>query len=280
MREAILKETLFEFEKFLMVKKGISSVTIGGYRGTVKRALKKFRTFDPTHEDIETYIHKMYEREYSYSHVVNTSLSLEWYMNFIKNPLKLGRPKKPRTIIKDVLTEAEITLLINASKNIREKAMVSILAYSGIRNGELCNLRVHDVNLGDNMVRVIKGKGQRDRMVNISGDCTRILLDYLREYPRKSDDHFFTTLKRHNKYSSHDLRKVIKNLARRAKLNKRVYPHLLRHSLATNLIRRGANITLVQRQLGHSFIETTMVYIRSFPQRIQNEYNLYIPSYL
>jgi len=275
-----LRETLLELEKFLLVKKGISTITIAGYRGSVKRALKKFKTLEPGHDQIEDYILKMYEREYSYSHIVNTSLALEWYTKFKGNPIKLGRPKKPRTIVKDVLTEAEITLLINAAKNVRQRAVVALLAYSGLRNGELCNLRVHDVNLGDNMVRVIKGKGKRDRLINISGDCTRILLDYLREYPRQTDDYFFTTLIKHNKYKGHDLRKMVKTMAKRAGLNKRVYPHLLRHSLATNLIRRGANITLVQRQLGHSFIETTMVYIRSFPQRIQNEYNLYIPSYL
>lgn len=278
MRE--LKQTLFEFEKFLLVKKGISTITILGYRSTVKRALKKFRTLEPSHDQIESYILKMYEKEYSYSHIVNTSLSLEWYTKFKGNQIKLGRPKKPRTIVKDVLSEAEITLLINASKTVRQKAIITILAYSGIRNKELCDLRVCDVNLGDNMVRIIKGKGKRDRLINMSGDCTRILLDYLREFPRQSDNYFFTTLVRRNKLAGGDVRKIVRVLAKRAKLNKRVYPHLLRHSLATNLIKRGANITLVQRQLGHVFIETTMVYIRSFPQRIQNEYNLYIPSYL
>jgi len=279
MNEA-LRQKLSDFEKFLLVKKGISYVTIFGYKGSVRRMYKSLKTLEPTHDQIVNHIVKMHEREYSYSHIVNTSLALEWYMDFIGNPIDLGRPKKPKMIIKDTLTEAEVTLIIDAAKNVREKAIISMLAYSGIRNKELCGLRVCDVNLGDNMVRVINGKGKKDRLINISGDCTRILIDYLNQYPRKSEDFFFTTVRYNHKYTQSDLRKLVHVLAKRAEIKKRVYPHLLRHSLATNLLKRGANLTLIQRQLGHAFIESTMIYVRSFPQRIQNEYNLYIPSYL
>ncbi len=275
-----LKHTLSEFEKFLLVKKGIGYVTIFGYKGSARRLIKKLKTFQPSHSQIIDYLVRMHEKDYSYSHIVNTSLALEWYMDFIGNPIKLGRPKKPNHIIKDTLSEAEVTLLIDAANNVREKAIVTMLAYSGIRNKELCHLRVCDVNLGDNMVRVLEGKGKKDRMINISGDCSRILIDYLNQYPRQASDQMFTTLRKGNKYCQSDLRKLIHVLAKRARINKRVYPHLLRHSLATNLLKRGANLNLIQRQLGHAFIESTMIYVRSFPQRIQNEYNLYIPSYL
>lgn len=275
-----LREKMSEFEKFLLVKKGIGYVTIVGYKGSARRLIKSVKTLMPNHDQVINYIVRMHEKEYSYSHIVNTSLALEWYMDFIGNPIKLGRPKKPNHIIKDTLSEAEVTLLIDASKNVREKAIISILAYSGIRNKELCNLRVCDVNLGDNMVRVIEGKNKKDRMIHISGDCTRVLIDYLNQYPRQASDQMFTTLKKGGRYYQSDLRKLVHVLAKRAKLNKRVYPHLLRHSLATNLLKRGANLNLIQRQLGHAFIESTMIYVRSFPQRIQNEYNLYIPSYL
>ncbi len=275
-----MSQMLNEFEKYLLVKKGIGMVTLQGYNGSIKRLTRYLQTELPTHNDITDYIVRMYEKKYSYSHIVNTSLAIEWYMSFIGDPIELGRPKKPQHIIKDTLTEAEVTMLIASAKNIREKAIVSLLAYSGIRNKELCNLRVCDANVGDNMLRVLEGKGKKDRLINISGDCSRILINYLNTYEKRQDDYLFTTLKKDNQYNQSDLRKLIHLLAKRAKLNKRVYPHLLRHSLATNLLKRGANITLIQRQLGHVFIETTMIYLRSYPQRIQNEYNLYIPSYI
>jgi len=275
-----MSRELNQFEKFLLVHKGIGMVTLKGYNDSVRRLTRALKTDEPSHEQITDYIVGMHEKKYSYSHIVNTSLAIEWYMQFTVNPIKLGRPKKPKHIIKDTLTEAEVTMLIASSKNIREKAIISLLAYSGIRNKELCELRVCDVNLGDNMLRVLEGKGKKDRLINISGDCSRILINYLNYYQRRPDDYLFTTLNKNNKYGTSDLRKLVNVLKNRAKINKRIYPHLLRHSLATNLLKRGANITLIQRQLGHVFIETTMIYLRSYPQRIQNEYNLYIPSYI
>jgi len=165
-----MSRELNQFEKFLLVRKGIGMVTLKGYNDSVRRLTKVLKTDEPSHEQITDYIVGMHEKKYSYSHIVNTSLAIEWYMQFIGRPIKLGRPKKPKHIIKDTLTEAEVTMLIASSKNIREKAIISLLAYSGIRNKELCELRVCDVNLGDNMLRVLEGKGKKDRLINISGD--------------------------------------------------------------------------------------------------------------
>lgn len=275
-----LRERMTEFGKWLLVKKGIGYVTISGYQGSASRLIRALKTYEPTHDQVINYIVKMHEREYSYAHIVNTSLALEWYMDYIGNPIQLGRPKKPKTLIKNTLSEAEVTLLIDAAKNIREKAIISLLAYSGIRNKELCNLRVNDVNLGDNMVRVTQGKGMKDRLINIAGECSRILIDYLNQFPRKGEDYLFTTLRDGHKYNPSDLRKLVHVLSRRAKINKRVYPHLLRHSLATNLLKRGANLYMIKEQLGHVFLETTATYLRTFPLNIRNQYQMFVPSYL
>ena len=260
--------------------KGISDITIQGYAGSLKPAFKRIHNTRPTHQQIVDYIAWMYDKKYSYSYIMNVSLALEWWTKYHGYPIKLGRPRKPRTIVKDALTEAEVTKMIAFTKNTREQAIMSLLAYSGIRNKELCGLRVCDVNLGDNMVRVLEGKGRKDRLVHISGDCSRVLLEYLNDYRRTPEDYFFTTLALNEKYTSWALRRLTKILAVRAKINKRVYPHLLRHSLAVNLLRRGCNLVLIQRQLGHTFISSTEIYIQSFPQRIQANYHLYIPSYL
>ena len=275
-----LRERMTEFGKWLLVKKGIGYVTISGYQGSASRLIRGLKTYEPTHDQVINYIVKMHEKEYSYAHIVNTSLALEWYMDYIGNPIQLGRPKKPKTLIKNTLSEAEITLMIDAAKNIREKSIISLLAFSGIRNKELCNLRVIDVNLGDNMVRVTQGKGMKDRLINISGDCSRILIDYVNQFQKKGEDWMFTTLRENHKYSPSDLRKLVHVLAKRARIEKRVYPHLLRHSLATNLLKRGANLYMIKEQLGHVFLETTATYLRTFPLNIRNQYQMFVPSYL
>jgi len=269
-----------DFRRYLLVMKGISDITIQGYVGSLKPAFKRIKSTRPTHEEIIDYIAWMYGEEYSYGYLVSTSLALEWWTKFHNYPIKLGRPRKPRTIIKDVLTEAETTRMIASAKNIREKAIITLLAYSGVRNKELCGLRVCDINLGDNMVRVLAGKGKRDRLIHISGDCSRVMLEYLNEYQRTPEDYLFTTLARDKKYTGWALRRLTHLLSTRADIRKRVYPHLLRHSLAVNLLRRGCNLVLIQRQLGHAYISSTEIYIASFPQQVQSQYHLFIPSFL
>jgi len=273
-----MQETLREWGEWLLVNKGLGLVTINGYQGAIRPFLKRHNTLNPTKQQAHDHIVWMYSKEYSYSHIVNTSLSMEWYFKWQGQKLKLGRPKKPRTIIKNTLSEAEVTRILSTAKNSKERAIIAVLAYSGIRNKELCNLRVCDVNLGDNAIRVFKGKGNRDRAICISGDCARILIDYLNDYPRSEEEYLFTTYQG-NQYTGWSLRKVVNVLSDRAKTNKRVYPHLFRHSLATNLLNRGASLTTVQNQLGHVFIESTLIYAHSRPQRIQSEYQIYCPSY-
>lgn len=275
-----MKPTLKTFGERLLVRKGLGDRTIRGYKASVQAVLNRLKTLEPSIEQAENYILWMHEKKYSFSHITNTSLALEWFYRFRNLKLKLGRMKKPKRIVKDVMSEAEITLLIAASKNSREKAIAALLAYSGIRNFELCSLRVCDVDVGDNMIRVLSGKGRVDRMINISGDCSRILIQYLNDFPRNPDDFFFTSLRHGNQYTGWDLRKLVKVLAVRANISRRIYPHLFRSSLATNLLKRGANLVLIQRQLGHVFISSTEIYLKTFPHRIQNEYNLFVPSYV
>ncbi len=275
-----MKNEFAEFRKYLLVKKGISDITIQGYVGALKPALKRIKSHTPSHQEIIDYITWLYEQKYSYSYIRSNCHVFEWWTKFHKYPIKLGRPKKPKTIVRDALTEAEITKIIASAKNIREQAIISLLAYSGIRNKELCNLRVCDINLGDNMIRVLEGKGRRDRLIHISGDCSRVLLEYLNQYQRTPEDYFFTTIVKKEKYTSWALRRLVKIMTNRINIQKRVYPHLFRHSLAVNLLRRGCNLVLIQRQLGHAFISSTEIYIQSFPQKIQTHYHLYIPSYL
>jgi site-specific recombinase XerD len=208
-------------------------------------------------------------------------LAIEHYMELKDNPVKITRPRKPKRLYKEFLTESEISRMIaEASPCIRKKAMITLLAYSGIRNVELCSLKVKNVDLGDNELFVEGGKNKKDRITNISSECTKVLIEYLKQYPRELDEYLFTTLRKKNPLASADLRKHIKIIANKSKIEKRVYPHLFRRSLASNLLSRGANIILIKNQLGHAFIDTTMIYIDSLSYREKSSYDFYCPSYL
>jgi site-specific recombinase XerD len=265
---------------YLLVRKGLQPITIESYQSCASRFIKRVRTFTPKHEDVENYVAELYRAGYSHSHKSNSVIAIERWMEYIGDPIRFGRQKKPRPLVKDTLTEAEVTKLIFHCKNIREQAIVSLLAYSGIRNKELCDLRVKDIDFGSNTIRVIKGKGSKEGLAHITGACTNILITYLAQYQRGQDELLFTTLQHNRPYHQTATRKLIKVLCQRSNTKKRVFPHLLRHSLAMNMLLRGAGIYDLKKQLRHVFVDTTLIYVDSIIDGITSAYDKFAPSYV
>ena len=276
-----VKNTIKKFDEYLLIDRGLHLTTSEGYCRCMSIALRRMRKLNPQYVEIKEMLLWMHKQKYSYSYIRNTILAIEHFTRFKENPIQLGKPKKPKRIIKDTLTEAEISrMIVMSSGNIRQKAIVCILAYAGIRNSEICNLKVEDLDLGNNQLRVMQGKNKKDRVVNISAECSMILMEYLRTYARDKNDFLFTTLRTNQQIHTRDIRKTVKTIAKRCGIEKRVFPHLFRHSLATNLLGRGANLMLIKEQLGHAFIESTMVYAQSNPFRTKSEYDFYMPAYI
>ena len=246
-----------EIESFynsLLVKYAFADYTIEGYKRVLSKFIKDVGTNEPTEQQIENYVAGMRKKKLSYSHVRNTTVILEKFSGFLGRTIKLGRMRRPKSIVKDILTEGEIARILGACKNSREKTIISILAYSGIRN--------------------------KDRLAYISRECAKIIADYLVEYPRSKDRFLTTALASGKQYSGWALRKRLKVVAGRAEIKKRVYPHLMRHSLASHLVSKNCSILTLMNLLGHSQLNTTQLYLRSFPQKIQAEYNYLVPNYL
>lgn len=233
---------LARFERYLYARRGLSEVTVHNQVSAIRRLAPRIG-IKPTPRAIDKHIESMHKNGASYSHITNTCVAIESYCAFLRQPIKLGRPAKPKRLIRGTLTEAEVTLLIHAARNLREKAMIATLAYGGIRNRELSRLRVGDVNLGDGTLFVRGTKPQKERNTHIAAPCVAVLADYLRERGGKPNDLLFVTLREGKRYEQQCVRKMIRAAATRAGLEKRVYPHLLRHSLATNMLQRRYWIT-------------------------------------
>lgn len=266
------------FECFLVVNKGLQQITCDGYISCAKRFTKVVGQY-PTLEIATSYVQKLYQSDYSYAHKTNSVLGIEKYLEFIGSPHRFGRQKRPRPMVKNTLTEAEVTKLIFNTKNIKEKAIITLLAYSGIRNKELCKLKVKDFDAGSNKIQILSGKGLKDGISNISPECTNILLEYIYQFKKCGDEFFFTT-QQGKQYTGFALRKLVKVVTKRTGINKRVYPHLFRHSLAVNLLARGANVILLQKQLRHSLLVTTLEYINSIIFVDRSDFAKFCPSYI
>jgi integrase len=268
------------FGAFLLTEKGLSRGTIDLYCKVVRVFLKSESILIPSKDQIQDRIVSMHMDNYSKNYIRIATVAMEYYSEFCGILVKFGRPKKDKPVVKDTLSEAEISIIIAACKNIREKAILSLMAYSGARANEICNIRVADVDFGMNTVRILDGKGHKNRIVCISGECVRVLLQYIDKYPRNGGDYLFTALRSGKQYTTWALRKLVKEIVSRTKISKRVHPHLFRHSLACNMLFRGANLLTIKEQLGHEFIETTMIYVRSRADRVAAEYRMFTPSYI
>jgi site-specific recombinase XerD len=273
-----VESTLVRFARHLHARRGLAEATVHNYTSAIRRLAPAIGLL-PTPKAVEQQIERMHRAGASYSHIVNTSIALEAYCSFIGRPIKLGRPRKPRHLVRGTLSEAEVTVLIAAARGLRDRAMIATLAYAGLRNRELCRLRIRDVDLGGQTLHIEATKTQKDRYAHIAAPCVSLLADYLRERAGEPGDPMFVSLGSGRPYAPQNLRKTIRTAAKRAGLKKRVYPQLL-HSLATALLHRGAHLLAIKEQLGHSFVETTMIYVHSNPEHTRLQYRMYAPSYL
>lgn len=271
------------FRSYLIVELGITPRSADSYVADIKRFYNATSIEIPTRDDAVSYLMTFYEKGLSYSHTVNNILSLEHYFKFNGKNEKFERPKKPKTRVEDWLTEQEMARLFCFCKNIREQTIIAMLAYTGIRNFELCDLLVKNINFESQTIFIKAGKGLKDGVVCVAPNALSIIANYLKEYPRSSDQTllFSVTGKRTDeKMRTCAIRKHIKVIVKRAGINRRIYPHLFRHSLAMNLLLRGADLYTVKEQLRHEFISTTEIYIKSNPQILRNNYPIFVPQYV
>ena len=187
----------------------------------------------------------------------------------------------------DFLTPEEINELFQACqgtslRKLRDRAIFELLFSSGLRVSELTGLNRDKINLKKKEFSVL-GKGSKIRIVFISDEAAEAIERYL-EQRTDIDPALFIRIKK-NFNQDDDLRltprsiqRLIKKYATRAGIIKKVTPHILRHSFATNLLRNGADIRSVQALLGHSSINTTQLYTHVTDQRLKETYEKYHKS--
>lgn len=167
------------------------------------------------------------------------------------DPTSRIRAPKVRESIPDTLTEQEVRALIDAARTPRDRAIVLALYSTGCRSAELLGLHLRD--LGDGTLR-LHGKGGRDRMGLLTPEARRAMDAHLVERGLSPGRLF--------DLSAMGLWKLLQRLAKAASLQRHISAHTLRHSFATHLLQRGADIRSVQLLLGHRKLETTAVYLR------------------
>lgn len=186
----------------------------------------------------------------------------------------LEAPKRPERL-PHYLTEEETHRLFEAVRDSpRDSAIVHVLAFGGLRVGEVCHLELEDIEFERNILHVRSGKGDKDREVVIE-ERTRAAIDrYLTERTLAGEG---TT--RLFPVGPVTVERLIRKAAVRAGIPRRVTPHMLRHTLATALLSRGCDIRYIQKLLGHSSVATTQIYTHVDTTALRDAYSRAKPQY-
>ncbi|HEX8149998.1 MAG TPA: tyrosine-type recombinase/integrase [Pyrinomonadaceae bacterium] len=186
-----------------------------------------------------------------------------------RRALGIVRVKTRKRVVERLSRDEERRLIQHAYKD-RSKhgLLIKTLFQTGARVSELAHIRVEHSFFEELMILIDKGKGGKSRYVPILPELAQELRTHL---GNRSTGYLFET-NRHLPYSARRIQQIVKATAEGAKIRKRVYPHLLRHSVATTLLERGMPIDQIQKFLGHSKLETTQVYAESTTEMIKESY--------
>lgn len=269
------------FINYLAVERGLSRNTIVSYRRDLTGYLGYLKSRRIGHlekaerNQISDFIFELKNQGLEASSIARKLAAVKGFYRFLvrekilkNDPTSLLESPKLWKKIPETLSIQEIESLIaqpNWRKNsgIRDRAILELLYASGMRVSELTRLKLGDVNFDVGFLRCL-GKGNKERIVPLGSQALRWLNKYIasaRPYLLKknfSDVLFLTRL--HKRISRQSVWKMIKKYARDARIKKAIHPHILRHSFATHLLERGADLRSVQEMLGHSDISTTQVY--------------------
>jgi len=247
--------------------RNFSKQTIKDYVYSVKKFLDyiKIKNKEINEDCVKDYIQQELKNK-NPSSVRKDLFSIKFFFNnILKIRLNLPNPKKNHTL-PEILTIKEIKDMINATSNIKHKLIIKLLYGCGLRVSEIVNLKKKDVNFKEELIHIRLGKGKKDRFIKLPYSIKQDL----ERYCELDDSEFLFPSNRGGRLTKDTIQKIVQNAAKKAKIKKRVYPHLLRHSFATHLLEQGTDLKIIQKLLGHSDIKTTQIYTQISQASIKN----------
>ena len=170
--------------------------------------------------------------------------------------IEIPRPQK-KEILPKVMSKSDISRIFNKVDNIKHSVMLKLCYGMGLRVSEIVNLKITNVDSNRMLVHIEMGKGKRDRYVTLPSSILDDLRNYYRAYRPKT---YLFEGQNGGQYSIRSVQAVFKNAMQKAKINKSVGIHGLRHSYATHLMECGTDMYFIQKLLGHRDIKTTLIY--------------------
>jgi len=280
------EENPYFLESFISAKRveGCSEKTIEYYSTTIGKMLAALGKWvkDITTDDLRGYLAK-YQQDNGSSKVTIDNIRrifssfFSWLEDedyIVKSPVRRIHKVKTGKVIKETFTDENLEVLRDTCNNIRNLALVEMLASTGIRVGELVQLNRTDINFNERSC-IVFGKGESEREVYFDARTKLHLSEYLAE--RADDDPalFVSLNSPHNRLTISGVEKALRELGKEAEIAK-VHPHRFRRTLATMAIDKGMPIEQVQKLLGHVKIDTTMHYAMVNQNNVKNAHRKYL----
>lgn len=156
-----------------------------------------------------------------------------------------------------VLSPQEMQSIIFAADNLKHKTILCFMYSTGCRVSEVINLKISDIDSKRMVINIIDAKGGKDRIVTLDPTMLQLFRKYYTEYQPKE---YMFNGQFDLKYSARSIAQFLQKYADKAGINKRVHPHLIRHTSATHMLESGMDMTIIQKILGHESIKTTQIY--------------------
>ncbi len=266
------KKAVAALEKQLTLERKSYS-TVKGYRNHFIRFISYYDEFLPsqiTDKQIRDYFFKRITEDKIAKNTQNQLYSslTAFYVRVLEKPEKMrlvARPEKDKPLPK-ILTKKEVKKLLHVTDNLKHKCILAIMYGSGLRVGEVVRLRTTDVDIEEKYVLVESGKGNKDRYTLLSAKCINLLKEYCTLWKPS-----FWLFEGENgePYSERSVQLIFKNSMAKAKIDKRLGTHALRHSFATHMIEAGTDLDFVRKTMGHSSIKTTQIYLHVSKKRLR-----------
>lgn len=270
-----------EFVSYLKIEKGLSNNSILAYKNDTNK-LKNYcednnlSVKEVQYEHLKNFVTELYDlglSARSQARIISGIKQFYAYLlleNLVSgDPSELLEQPKIGRKLPEVMSIEEIDQLIRANnlespEGYRNRAILEVLYSCGLRVSELVELKFSDLFYDEGFVRVI-GKGNKERLVPLSKSVEREIQKYVEKTRstlkiKAGNENFIFLNRRGSKLTRVMIFLIIKNLARKIDLKKKISPHTFRHSFATHLIEGGANLRAIQEMLGHESIITTEIY--------------------
>lgn len=287
-REKIINDYL----EYLKYQKNYSDYTVLSYKNDIlefidylSRERLNFKTIeysdirfylmylkDEKHDDNSSVSRKLSSLRGLYKYMANEGIVKTNVFSLVNAPKK--SKKLPRYFEYNELEELFMVPDTNTSLGQRDLLLLEMLYATGVRVGELVNIKVKDIDLGRRNI-IILGKGNKERFVTYGEYCEDILKQYLSDgyilLNKTGSDYLFLNNNGGN-LTERGVRYILDELIKKTSINKKISPHMIRHSFATHLLNEGCDLLTVQKLLGHESIKATQVYTHVTTDRLREVY--------